>query len=144
MVNATVTCDPAGPEFTLIWSAIWQTSHSPWPGSYGHGDIRAVVLGRWLPGVLRGRPELAGPGSLTWQISSRLVALMRRRPVPPPVCNRVGGQLMHREHHVERSAFGHACIGCVREHCLAKDTQRGLTELLVQHAAAPHYPSCIR
>jgi hypothetical protein len=32
----------------------------------------------------------------------------------------------------------------VREHCLAKDTQRGLTELLVQHAAAPHYASCIR
>jgi hypothetical protein len=39
---------------------------------------------------------------------------------------------MHREHHVERAAFGHACGGCVREHRLAKDTQRGLTELLVQ------------
>ena len=59
------------------------------------------------------------------------------------VFDRVGGQLVHREHHVERAAFRHACGGCVREHCLAKDTQRGLTELLVQHAAAPHYPSCI-
>jgi len=97
MVNATVTCDPAGPEFTLIW----RTSHSPWPGSYGHRRIRAVVLGRWLPDVLRGRPELAGPGSLTWQISSRLVTLMRRRPVLPPVFDRIGGQLMHREHRAD-------------------------------------------
>jgi hypothetical protein len=84
MVNATVTCDPAGPRFTLMWSAIWRTSHSPWPGSYGHGDIRAAAPGRWLPGVLLGRPELAGPGSLTWQISSRLATLIRRCPVPPP------------------------------------------------------------
>jgi hypothetical protein len=54
------------------------------------------------------------------------------------VFDRIGGQFVHREHHVERAAFGHACGGCVREHCLAKDTQRGLTELLVQRAAANH------
>jgi hypothetical protein len=44
------------------------------------------------------------------QISSRLVT-HSQAPGSAPVFDRVGGQLMHREHHVERSAFGHAVTG---------------------------------
>jgi hypothetical protein len=61
-------------------------------------------------------------------------------PQPPAsaaMADRVGRQLVDCDHHVNRAAFGHTCGRCVCEHCLAKDTQRGLTELLVQRYPVP-------
>ena len=145
MVNATMICDPAGPEFTLIWSATWRTSHSPWPGSYGHGDVRAAAPGSRA--AWRAVTGEAGAGRTRVADLADQFPIGDTHPQAPgsaPVFERVGGQLVRRKHHVERAAFWHACGGCVREHCLARTRSVVSPNSWSSVRLRAHYPSCSR
>lgn len=120
--NIIVMREPPGPDAALIWSGCGPRQPQAMPRRQGHGSAWSPVRSiNRLPA--RPAPSRAvGPSSVTWEGS---------RPGMTHICSRsgamadrVGRQLMHREHHISGAGFGHPRPGGMRPYRRPQQMQR--------------------